>query len=89
MFGLADEFRLVRETEFPGDKRRLMDMRPSGAVEANAGEVQPLALAGKMANSIDVSSKLQETYLPKRVAVVRLADDARRRGRRLLRDENE
>ena len=88
MFSLADEFRLVRQAEFPGDKRRLMDMRRSGAVEANAGEVAPLALASKMANSIDVSAKLQDTYLPRRVAVVRQVDDARRRGRRALR-ENE
>jgi hypothetical protein len=88
MFSLADEFRLVRDAVFPGDKRRLMDMRRSGAVEANAGDVAPLALAGKMANSIDQSAKLQQTYLPRRVTVVRQADEARRRGRRLL-HENE
>ena len=41
-----------------------------------------------MANSIDVSAKSQNTYLPRRVAVVRDADEARRRGRRALR-ENE
>ncbi len=88
MFSLADDFRSVREAEFPGDKRRLMDMRRSGAVEAGAGNVHPLALASKMANSIDESSKLQDTYLPRRVSVVREADAARRRGRRALR-ENE
>lgn len=88
MYSLADDFRLIREAEFPGDKRRLMDMRRSGAVEANVGEVRPLALATKMANSIDESSKLQDTYLPRRVSVVREADAARRRGRRALR-ENE
>ncbi len=63
-------------------------MRRSGAVEANAGEVDPLALADKMANSIDSSGKLQDTYLPRRVAVVRRADAARQRGRQALR-ENE
>jgi hypothetical protein len=88
MFSLDAQFRLVRDVEFPGEKRRLMDMRRSGAVEAEAGDVAPLALASKMANSIDVSAKLQDTYLPRRVAVIRQADDARRRGRRALR-ENE
>jgi len=88
MFSLDRDFRIVRSAEFPGDKRRLMDMRRSGAVEAQAGEVSPLALAGKMANSVDQSAKLQDTYLPRRVAVVRLADDARKRGRRALREND-
>ncbi len=89
MFSLARDFRLVRKAELGNEeKRRLMDMRRSGAVEANAGEVDPLALADKMANSIDSSGKLQDTYLPRRVAVVRRADAARQRGRQALR-ENE
>jgi len=88
MFSLARDFRVVREAVSPGDKRRLMDMRRSGAVEAGAGDVDPIALANKMANSIDKSGELQDTYLPRQVAVVRLADDARRRGRRRIR-ENE
>jgi hypothetical protein len=88
MFSLADEFRMVREVEFPEDKRRLMDMRRSGAVEAGAGKVDPVALANKMANSIDRSGELQDTYIPRRVAIVRVADEARRRGRRVIR-ENE
>jgi hypothetical protein len=86
MFSLARDFRLVREAVSPGDKRRLMDMRRSGAIEAGAGEVDPIALANKMANSIDKSGELQDTYLPRQVAVVRLADDARRRGRRVIRE---
>jgi hypothetical protein len=45
-------------------------------------------LSRKMANSIDRSKRLQDTYIPKRVSLVRLADEARRRGRRALR-ENE
>ena len=65
MFSLARDFRLVRKAEFGDDeKRRLMDMRRSGAVEANAGGVDPLALADKMANSIDSSGKLQDTSCP-------------------------
>jgi hypothetical protein len=85
---LARDFRNVRETAFPGDKRKLLDFRRSGAVEATAGDVGPLALSRKMANSIDCSKRLQDTYIPKRASLVRLADEARRRGRRALR-ENE
>jgi hypothetical protein len=71
--------------EFPGDKRKLVDFRRSGAVEAQAGDVDPLALATKMANSINQSKSLQETYLPKRATTVRLADEAGKRGRWALR----
>lgn len=45
--------------------------------------VDPPALAGKMANSIDSDKKLQRTYLPNQTAV-RLADEARERGRGLM-----
>jgi hypothetical protein len=85
---LSRDFRNVRDAEARGDKRKLMDFRRSGAVEATAGDVDPLALSRKMANSIDRSKRLQDTYIPKRVSLVRLADEARRRGRRALR-ENE
>lgn len=82
---LGDDFRAVREAEFPGDKRTLMDFRRSGAVEATAGEVDPAALAGKMANSIDANKELQATYLPHNTTLVRLADAARSLGRSRLR----
>lgn len=85
---LGDDFRDVREIAFPGDTRKMMDMRRSGAVEAVAGKVNPSAMAAKMGNSIDQSKRLQETYLPKRAATVRIADAARRRGRKVLK-ENE
>ena len=75
----------MREVEFPGDHRVVMDFRRSGAVEAAAGQVDPAALAGKMANSIDTNRDLQATYQPGHVAVVRLADEARARGRVVLR----
>ena len=70
----------MRGVEFPGDKRKLMDFRRSGAVEATAGKVDPAALAGKMANTIDRSKELQAAYLPHNAALVRLADDARKPG---------
>jgi len=65
-----------------------MDIRRSGAVEAIAGDVDPAVLGQKMGNSIHESRALQQTYLPRRAATVRLADEARKRGRRVLR-ENE
>lgn len=83
---LARDFRVIREGVFPGDTRKLLDFRRSGAVEAAAGNVDALALSRKMANSIHSSQRLQDTYMPKRTAMVRLADEARRRGRRTLRE---
>ncbi|MGB8400670.1 hypothetical protein [Bradyrhizobium sp.] len=71
-----------------GDKRTVMDFRRSGAVEATAGQVGPAALAGKMANAIDTNRDLQATYQPNHKAVVRLADEARARGRTLMREAN-
>lgn len=82
---LSRDFRNVRDLEAPSDDRKLMDFRRSGAVEATAGDVDPLALSQKMANSIARSKKLQDTYIPKRAALVRSADKARVRGRQALR----
>jgi len=45
---------------FPEDKRRLMDMRRSGVVEAVAGDASPIGLAAKLANSIGRSNTLQD-----------------------------
>lgn len=82
---LAADFRRIRELTFPGDLRRLMDMRRSGAVEAAAGAVDPTALAAKMGNTINSSRQLQKTYQPVNPASVAAADEARLRGRRKLR----
>ncbi len=84
---LSDEFRLIRDLVFPGDNRLMLDIRRSGAVEALAGQVEISAIAAKMGNTIDVNKKLQETYLPRRAATVRLVDEARKRGRQILKDE--
>lgn len=85
---LGDDFREIRSIVFPKDKRQLIDIRRSGAVELQAGEADPLLISAKMGNSLAQSRKLQETYLPKRAATVRLADEARKRGRKAL-TENE
>ena len=71
---------------FPGDKRMLLDIRRSGAVEAVAGEVDPASLSAKMGNSISQNRFLQETYLPRKATTVRLADEARKRGRTIIRE---
>jgi hypothetical protein len=86
---LSDDFADVREIAFPGDKRRLMDMRRSGTVEAVAGEAEPMTIAAKMANSIETANHLHKTYAPVELSAVRAADAARLRGRRRIRDENE
>lgn len=86
---LADDFAAVRKLVFPNDKRRLMDMRRSGTVEAIAGGADGLGLAAKMANSIDRSNTLHRTYAPVEIEAVRDVDDARVRGRRKMRAKKE
>ena len=79
----------MRELTFPGDKRRLMDMRRSGVVEAIAGDAGPLGLSAKLANSIERSNTLHKTYAPVDIEAVLNADAARLKGRRKMRAENE
>lgn len=86
---LVDDFADVRRLTFGSDeKRRLMDMRRTGAVEANAGGASVEAIAAKMGNSIDQNRKLQKTYMPVNIAAVRAADEARRIGRNRLGEEH-
>lgn len=85
---LVDDFAEVRRLVFgPDEKRRLMDMRRTGAVEANAGGASVEAIAAKMGNSIDQNKTLQKTYMPVNLAAVRSADESRRIGRRKLGSE--
>lgn len=85
---LVADFATVRLLVFGADeKRRLMDMRRSGAVEANAGGAAVEAIAAKMGNSIDESKALQKTYMPVNLAAVRAADEGRLKGRKLLGSE--
>jgi hypothetical protein len=86
---LGHDFAAVRGLAFPGDERRLMDMRRSGVVEAVAGDAGPLGLSAKLANSIDRSNTLHKTYAPVDIEAVRSADAARLKGRRRMRAENE
>ena len=85
---LVSDFADVRLRVFgPGEKRRLMDARRSGAVEANAGGASVESISAKMGNSIDENKRLQATYMPVNIAAVRAADDARRIGRKKLGEE--
>lgn len=85
---LAEDFREIRTLVFGKDeKRRLMDMRRTGAVEANAGGASVESIAAKMGNSIDQNKTLQKTYMPVNTAAVRAAEDARRIGRKKLASE--
>jgi hypothetical protein len=85
---LIDDFSDLRRMVFgPDEKRRMMDLRRSGAVEANAGGGSVEAIAAKMGNSIDESRALQKTYMPVNLAAVRAADEARRKGRQRLGEE--
>lgn len=85
-FTMPDDFRAVCETVFPGDRRTLSDTRRSGAIEALVGSANPATLAAKMANTIDTSNAIQATYQPVDLAAVRQADEARKIGRRRIRE---
>jgi hypothetical protein len=78
---LGDDFRAIRAAVFPGDTRKLMDVRRTVAIEALAGGATADQIGAKLANTIGSNSELQRTYLPGNVEVVRLVDEARRRGR--------
>jgi hypothetical protein len=82
---LGQDFRRLRDKIMPGDERTIADMRRSGATEALAGGTQHAALAHKLANDIDRSRALRETYTPVDIASVRAADEARIEGRRRMR----
>jgi hypothetical protein len=86
---LGHDFAAVRKLAFPDDRRRLMDMRRSGVVEAVAGRADAIGLAAKLANSIGRSNALHKTYAPVDIEAVRNTDEARLRGRRRMRAANE
>jgi hypothetical protein len=81
------DFREVRAEVFGKEEhRQLADMRRSGAVEADAGGTSDADLANKMANTIHASSRLRKTYTPVNLVSVRRVDEARRRGRKAIKD---
>ena len=85
---LGDDFRDVRAKVFGDQERRqLADFRRSGATEALAGHVPPEMLSSKSQHAL-ASNRRHRTYAPVQVAAVRDADEARKAGRRKLREQN-
>ena len=85
---LVSDFAELRLELFgSGETRRLMDMRRTGSVEANAGGASVEAMAAKMGNSIDENRKLQKDYMPVNAAAIRTVDEARKKGRKILAEE--
>jgi hypothetical protein len=87
---LGDHFRELRIAVFGmaeagGKGRKLMDFRRSGLVEALARGAAVETVAAKAAHSIDQNRELEKTYLPNQAAVVRIADEARVKGRQRMR----
>jgi hypothetical protein len=87
---LAKDFADIRAAEFGPVERRLLghDFRRSGAVEAYGGGATPEAVSHAMGNTIGRSNVLFKTYVPVNIAMLKSASEARKRGRRALRDSN-
>ncbi len=81
---LSEDFRDIRSLVLPGDMRKLMDMRRTGAVEAQSGGADVGAISAKLANSLSASQQLHKAYLPVNRAAVGIADEARKLGRRRI-----
>jgi len=82
---LGKDFREFRSIVFGEEEsRKLMDVRRTGSVEANAGGASVEAISAKLGNSIDQNKALQRVYMPVNLAVVRAADESRKAGRREL-----
>jgi hypothetical protein len=81
---LGDDFRDMRQIVFPGDTRRLMDLRRTGNVEAVVGGAQPAHLGAKLSNSISHTNEIWDTYSPVQAEAVREVDKARKIGRSKL-----
>lgn len=74
----GDHFRIVRGLVFPGDARQLLDLRRSAATEARLGGATKDDLGKAMANRIDASEALAQTYL---LTASETVLEARARGR--------
>jgi hypothetical protein len=86
----AEDFREVRVALFgTGERRQMLDFRRSGAIEAIVGGVEVEHLAHAMGNMLSASNQLYETYVPAQTATITQVSEARRKGRRRLREQNE
>ena len=85
----AEDFREVRAAEFgPLERRKMLDFRRSGAVEAIVGDADSEDLAHAMGNTLSASNQLFKTYVPVQTATVLQVHEARKQGRRKLRQGN-
>jgi hypothetical protein len=82
---VGHDFAAARALTFLADKRRLMDMRRSGVVEAIAGDPGPLGQSAKLANSIEQSNTLHKTCAPVDIEAVHGTDNTRLKGRSRIR----
>ena len=83
----GDDFRAVRKVAFPGDTRQFQDLRRSGNVEADAAGADKATMAEILANTMDTSRFLDETYTPPTVAKAREVARLRLEGRQRLAGE--
>lgn len=82
------DFRAVRVAAFgPDEARQFMDIRRSGNVEADAAGADKSTMAKLLANRIDDSKFLEETYTPPTVAKAREVARQRLDGRQKLAHE--
>jgi hypothetical protein len=78
----GDDFRAVRKAAFgAGERRQFQDLRRSGNVEADAAGASKSDMAEIMANTMDTSAFLNETYTPPTVAKAREVAALRLAGR--------
>jgi hypothetical protein len=82
---LDKDFAEVRALAFgPLERRQLADMRRSGAVEGDTGGGTVEDQANKMANTVNVNTRLRKTYNPVNIPSVRRFDEARAKGAKIL-----
>jgi hypothetical protein len=86
----AEDFREVRTALLGArERRQMLDFRRSGAVEAIVGDASAEDLAHAMGNTLSTSNELFRTYVPRQMNTVSQVFNARKLGRRRLREENE
>ncbi|GBU17266.1 MULTISPECIES: hypothetical protein [Methylobacterium] len=82
---LAEDFRTVRALVDPLERRQMLDIRRSVALEARAGGASTEHLGAKLANTISTNAELERTYQPVDLAAVQAVDQARIVARRQAR----
>jgi hypothetical protein len=81
---LAEDFRDIRKLLLPGDTRQIAGHAQDRGRRSAVGR---RVISQKMANTVASSAHLQKTDLPVNQAAVELADEARKRGRRCIREK--